>query len=90
MQMQETLGKQGAHQNLESEKDMLTIAPKTPALPTPTLASTRPKRTVRPPIRDDDPRYSLSSYSTRKRTAEQAKVVQTDDSGDLRTYAQAH
>ena len=28
------------------------------------------------PIRDDDPRYSVSSYSTRKRTAEQAKVVQ--------------
>jgi transposase InsO family protein len=80
-------GKAGGVSESDKEiEDMLTITPKPP---TPSIATTRPKRTVRAPIRDDDPRYSVSSYSTRKRTAEQAKVAKSDTSGDPRTYAQA-
>jgi hypothetical protein len=44
---------------------------------------------VRAPIRNDDPKYSVSSYSTQKRPAEKAKVARADTSGDPRTYAQA-
>jgi hypothetical protein len=51
--------------------------------------STRSKRTVCAPIRDDAPRYSVSSYNARKCRAEHAKVVQTNAPGDPRTYAQA-
>ena len=83
-------GKAGGASESEKEvEDMLTIAPKPPSLPTPTLASTCPKHTVHAPICDDDPRYSVSLYSTRKRTAEQAKVAQTDASGKPCTYTQA-
>jgi hypothetical protein len=73
----------------ESDKEieeMLTISPKTP---TPTLASIRPKRIVHAPIRDDDPRYPVSSYSTRERLPRRAKVAQANTSGDPRTYVQA-
>ena len=76
----------GASESDKEIEEMLTITPKPP---TPTIASTRPKRTVRAPIRDDDPRYSVSSYSTRKRPAEKAKVAHADISGDPRTYTQA-
>jgi hypothetical protein len=37
------------------------------------------------PTRDDDPRYSVGSYGTRKRTAEQAKAAHADTTG----FAQA-
>jgi hypothetical protein len=55
----------------------------------PTLASTHPKHTMRMPIRNDDPHYSVSSYSTRKHHAEKAKVVHANVTGDPCTYAQA-
>jgi hypothetical protein len=55
----------------------------------PTLASTRPKRTTHTPIHDDDPRYSVSSYSTRKHHAEKAKVAHANVTGDPCTYTQA-
>jgi hypothetical protein len=72
-----------------------TIAP----VPTPTSesvttnlqpapAASRPKRATRPPIRDDDPRFSVSSYN-RQRPAEQAKVVLTDETSEPRTYDEA-
>ena len=79
----------GVSESKKQVEDMLTIAPKPPSPPTPTLACTHPKHTVHVPIHDDDLRYSVSLYSTRKRTAKQAKVAQTDASGDPRTYAQA-
>ena len=58
----------------------------TPVQPTP--VALRPKRTIRPPVRDDDPRYSVTSYN-RSRPAEQAKVVLTDETHDPRTYKEA-
>jgi hypothetical protein len=58
------------------------------AAPPPTVTS-RPKRNARAPTRDDDPRYSVSSYSSRKRTAEHATVAQDVTMSDPRTYAQA-
>jgi Reverse transcriptase (RNA-dependent DNA polymerase) len=64
----------------ESESD---DTPSEPLLPP------RPKRTIRAPIRDDDPRYSVSSYGTRKPTAEHASVAQADTTNDPRTYAEA-
>ena len=79
----------GVSESKKQVEDMLTIAPKPPSPPTPTLACTHPKHTVHVPIHDDDLRYSVSLYSTRKRTAKQAKVAQTDASGNPRTYAQA-
>jgi len=54
----------------------------------PTPVASRPKRTIRPPVRDDDPRYSVTSYS-RPRPAEQANVVLTDETDDPRTYEEA-
>jgi len=84
--------KAGGTSEDESETEIegiLTSTSKSSKVPTPTLASTRPKRTVRAPTRDDDPRYSVSSYGTRKRPAEKAKVARTDATGDPRTYAQA-
>lgn len=38
---------------------------------------------------NDNPRYFVSPYGTRKRPAEQTKVTHGDASGDPRTYAQA-
>ena len=54
-------GKAGGTSESDKEiEEMLTISPKPP---TPMLASTQPKHTVCAPIHDDDPRYSVSSYS---------------------------
>ena len=82
-------GKAGGVSEIEREEeteDTLTNASKSTA---PTLANSCPKRTVRTPVRDDDLRYSVSSYSTRKRTAEKAKVAQVDTPADPCTYTQA-
>ena len=54
----------------------------------PTPVASRPKRTIRPPVRDDDPRYSVTSYS-QSRPAERAKVLLTDETQDPRTYKEA-
>ena len=74
----------------------------TPTLPTPTAAppadptplpepetSSRPKCITRPPVRDDDQRYTVTSYGPRKRPEEHARVAKASSAGDLRTYAEA-
>ena len=71
----------GASESDKEIEEMLTITP------TPTIASTRPKRTVHTPIHDDDPQYSVSSYSMQKCPAEKAKVAHAGISGDPHTYA---
>jgi transposase InsO family protein len=48
----------------------------------------RPKRNVRAPIRDDDPRYSVSSYN-RNPQANVANLAQADILPDPKTYAEA-
>jgi len=54
----------------------------------PTPVASRPKHNIRPPVRDDDPRYSVSSYN-RPHSAEQANVILTDETDDPRTYKEA-
>jgi len=54
----------------------------------PTPVASRPKRNTRPPVWDDDPCYSVSSYN-RPSSAEQANVVLTDKTNDPRTYKEA-
>jgi len=54
----------------------------------PTPVASRPKHNIRPPVWDDDPRYSVSSYN-RPRSAEQANVILTDETDDPRTYKEA-
>ena len=54
-----------------------------------TTPITRPKRTTRTPTRDDDDRYTVSSYGLRKRPDEHARVAVIDDAGDPRSYAEA-
>ena len=79
--------------------DASTSTPPVIPAPTPTptpvttnvqlsLAVPRPKRTTRPPIRDDDPRFSLMSYNY-QHPAEQAKVILTDETIEPRTYNEA-
>ena len=75
-------GKAGGVSEIEREEeteDTLTNASKSTA---PTLANSHPKRAVRTPVRDDDLHYSVSSYNTRKRTAEKAKVAQVNTPAD--------
>jgi hypothetical protein len=64
--------------------------PDTPNTPdtTPTLASSRPRRNVKPPIRDDDPRYKVTSYGPRARN-ERANTALIDAAADPRTYEEA-
>ena len=85
----EKAGDASENESEKEIKDILTDNSKSFNSLAPTLTSTRPKRTVRTPIRDDDPHYSVSSYNTRKRTAEKAKVAQVDTPADPCTYAQA-
>jgi len=54
----------------------------------PTPVASRPKRTIRPPVRDNDPRYTVLSYN-RSRPAEQANIVLADKTGDPRMYKEA-
>jgi hypothetical protein len=74
----------------ESESEIEDLLDEAHTLP-PNLpiALSRPKRTVRTPVRDDDPRYSTSSYGPRKRPAERAAVAQGNIESDPRTYAEA-
>ena len=79
---------------LQLHPQILPIQPPVPPAPpedapAPTVTVTRPKRNVRAPIRDDDSRYSVSSYGSRSRTAEQANVARIDMSQDPKTYAEA-
>lgn len=60
-----------------------------PATTTTFAATSRPKRKTRPPMRDDDQRYAVSSYGTRKRPDEHARVAKANSAGDPRTYADA-
>ena len=53
-----------------------------------TPIASRPKCMVRPPVRDDDPRYSVTSYG-RTRPAEHANVALTDETSVPRTYKEA-
>jgi len=84
---------------LTPDPSISTPSPSTPtsdpSTPTPVTTNvqltpipSRPKRTIRLPVRDDDPRYSITSYS-RPRPAEQANVVLTDKTDDPRTYKEA-
>jgi hypothetical protein len=84
-------GKAGGASETETEieiKGILSTSKPFKSL-VPTLASTCPKHTMHTPIRDDDPHYSVSSYSTRKRHAEKAKVAHADVTGNPHTYTQA-
>ena len=76
------------------------LTPLTPLTPTPTtnssaqedatpLVTSRPKRTTRVPMRDDDPRYSITSYSKRKRASEHISVAKANEVTDPRTHAEA-
>jgi len=47
----------------------------------PTPVASRPKRTIRPPVWDNDPRYTVSSYN-RSRPTEQANIVLADKTGN--------
>jgi transposase InsO family protein len=51
--------------------------------------NSRPRRTTRAPIRDDDPRYSVTSYGKQRRTNERVSVAKASDMTDPRTYAEA-
>ena len=60
--------------------------------PTHTLASSssHPKRTVRTPTRENEPRYTFGSYSTRKRFTEKAELAHVgalDDPRHIQTMA---
>jgi Reverse transcriptase (RNA-dependent DNA polymerase) len=46
------------------------------------------KRTTHMPIRDNNPQYSITSYSPQSNTAEHTSVVQADTASDLWTYAE--
>ena len=67
---------------------MLTSVPNPSNPPAPSLASTRPSAVCTLTC-DNDPQYSVSSYGTRKRTAEQAKVTQANASANPHTDARA-
>ena len=56
--------------------------------PAPAAALLRPKRNARTPIRDDDPRFSVSSYGPRTRS-ERASLAHIDTMPDPKTYAEA-
>lgn len=58
-----------------------------PPPPNPAPVTARPKRNARAPTRDDDPRYSVTSYSGHKRP-EHAKSAHLDDT-DPRTFSEA-
>ena len=51
--------------------------------------TTRPKCTTHAPTRDDDDRYTITSYGPQKRTPERAEVAQSETTVDPRTYAEA-
>jgi hypothetical protein len=75
-------------------EDILTdnlppLVPDPTTFPPTSLASSRPKRNVRAPTRDDDQRYNVSSYGSHSRPAEHASVAQTDALQDPRSYAEA-
>ena len=47
-----------------------------------------PKCNICPPVQDDDPCYSVSSYN-RPCSVEQANIILTDKTNDPRTYKEA-
>jgi hypothetical protein len=62
---------------LEPDATPPSVAPATPA-----TAPSRPKRTTRPPVPDDDPRYNVSSYGHRANVA-------LANASELKTYNKA-
>ena len=68
---------------------MLTSVYRIPLIHQLYLSGTCPKHTARTPTHNDDLQYSVSSYGSRKRTAERAKVTQANASANLHAYAQA-
>jgi hypothetical protein len=63
-------------------------APPAPNTQTPE-SSSRPKRHTKAPVRDDDERYAVTSYGSRKRPAEHARLAKANNAGDLRSYTEA-
>jgi Reverse transcriptase (RNA-dependent DNA polymerase)/GAG-pre-integrase domain/Integrase core domain len=57
--------------------------------PNSTSTAVHPKRNARAPTRDDNDRYTITSYSPRKSIDEHASVAQSDVTSDLKTYAKA-
>jgi Reverse transcriptase (RNA-dependent DNA polymerase) len=53
------------------------------------IAANHPKRMIRLPIRDDDPRYSVTSYGPCKPKAAQANLANREPLTDPQTYAEA-
>jgi len=70
-----------------STSDPSTPAPISTNIQPMPIAS-RPKRTICPPVWDNDSCYSVTSYS-RPHPAEQANVVLIDETDDPRTYEEA-
>jgi len=56
------------------------------AAPMPTLASNRPPQTIHAPVRDDDKRFTTSSY-TRKHTATQVTATEAMPNTDEHAHA---
>jgi len=54
----------------------------------PTPVASHPKCNTCLPVRDNDPRYSVSSYN-QPSSAEQANVILTDETDNLQTYKEA-
>jgi transposase InsO family protein len=74
----------------DEEEGDIEIVPTEPEPTTSTsLAANRPKRTIQPPIRDDDPRYSVTSYGPRKPKIAQANLADGEPLTDPRSYAEA-
>jgi hypothetical protein len=70
----------------ESESEIEDIPTSTPQ---PSITTSRPKRTIREPVPNDDPRYSVTSYKLRKRPAEHPSVAPADALTNPRTPAEA-
>jgi Reverse transcriptase (RNA-dependent DNA polymerase) len=57
--------------------------------PNSTSTAVRPKRNTHAPTRDDDNRYTITSYSPRKSIDEHTSVAQSNITSNLKTYAEA-
>ena len=85
---------EGAGSMLDDKREaeieiMLTNVPNPSNPPASSLAITCPRLTARTPTHNDKLEYSVSSYGSRKRTAERAKVTQANGSAIPHAYAQA-
>ena len=71
----------GSNKEAACAESMLNNAREASNSPTHILASSRPKRTLCTPTRDDDPRYAVSSY---RRFTEKVEVAEVDPLGNPR------